>query len=98
MLNCSAEPHEPRDSTRVLEVLPGKLGIKRHSLGTLYVYLVYVKLKIIRSIKYKQMNIIVFQRLAPYHNKKYGIIFNNNFPHKYNFVVTSITKKCFLLK
>ena len=61
MLNHSAEPHEPRNSTRVLEVLPGKLGIKRHSLGTLYVYLGHVQLNIIRSIKYNQMNIIVFR-------------------------------------
>ena len=83
MLNILAEPHEPRDSTRVLEVLPGKLDIKRHS-GMLYICLVHVQ--------FNQMKIIVFQWIASEHNKYYDTIFNHIFSHKYNFVVTFKTK------
>ena len=60
MLNRSAEPHEPRDSTRVLEVLSGKLDIKRHLPGILYVYFVH--------LQFNQMNTIVFQWIASYQN------------------------------
>ena len=69
---------EPRNSTNILEVLPGKLDIKRQESGILFSTLV-CKMRFYNSRTFNTMHVTVFMRTRVWVDDT----FNSSIPHRH---------------